>query len=455
MDGVVLPPYPQSLRAGIRRLARHCANNAVIPPKAPRLAPAVLRRSTAGLPVDVDAPDRQRNLQRRCPAPTLTGRAGCTVARRTAGRPHLRSFPAPGISCNVHYTNSVGAGYCAATCAVAQRDPQNNDREGWRLVERMLSKLVVSVLTASLLGACSSSDQRMRLATGPQGGSWYPLGGAVKNIVEKNMAGISVQVVPGAGIANVKAVESGQAQLAFANSVSTVDGINGEPPFDARATHICHVATFYPQYFQIVTVAGSGIRTPADFRGKALAAQTRGNTAEAITRHLLKVYGMSYSDLSRVNYGSYTDSVTLLKDDNAQVFTLGTSVPAGAVMDLASGRDIELLDVPDEALEKMRSINRGYRRAVIPAGTYPKQARDVATIGYTTHLIARCELDDNFIYGLLHHIHANLEDLSAVSKPLRRATPESMGEDVGVPLHPGAARWYRDKGVSVAPVAGA
>jgi uncharacterized protein len=317
-------------------------------------------------------------------------------------------------------------------------------------MQRMLYKLFASILAASLLGACSSSDQRFRLATGPQGGSWYPLGGAVKNIIEKNMAGISVQVVPGAGIANVKAVESGQAQLAFANSVSSVDGINGEPPFDTPATHICHVATFYPQYFQIVTVAGAGIGSPADFRGKALAAQTRGNTAEAITRHLLKVYGMTYSDLSRVNYGSYTDSVTLLKDDNAQIFTLGTSVPAGAVMDLASGRDIELIDVPDDALAKMKSINRGYRRAVIPAGTYPKQARDVATIGYTTHLIARCELDDNFIYGLLHNLYANIEDLAAIAKALRKATPESMGEDIGVPLHPGAARWYRDKGVNVA-----
>lgn len=316
-------------------------------------------------------------------------------------------------------------------------------------MQRKLIVLVASILAAGLLGACSSSDQKLKIVTGPQGGSWYPLGGALKNIVENSAQGVSLQVLPGAGIANVKAVETGQAQLGFANSVSTVDAINGEPPFDSKATHVCHVATLYPQYFQIVTVAGSGIRTPADFRGKSLAGQTRGNTAEAITRQLMKVYGLTYDDLSRQNYGSYTDSVTLLKDDNAQIFTLGTTIPAGAVMDLASARDIELIEVPDDVLAKMKAINNGYRRAVIPAGTYPKQTRDVATIGYATHLIARCELGDKFIYDLLDDIYKHLDDLASIAKALRGATPESMGADIGVPLHPGAAQWYREKGVNL------
>ncbi len=311
-----------------------------------------------------------------------------------------------------------------------------------------LIALVMPILAAGLLCACSSSDQRLKIVTGPQGGSWYPLGGALKNIVDKDIPGVSLQVLPGAGIANVKAVETGQAQLGFANSVSTVDAINGEAPFDAKATHVCNVATLYPQYFQIVTLAGAGVRTANDFRGKALAGQTRGNTAEAITRQLLKIYGMTYDDLSRMNYGSYTDSVTLLKDDNAQIFTLGTTIPAGAVMDLASARAIELVEVPDDALAKLKSMNAGYRRAVIPAGTYPKQTRDVPTLGYATHLIARCELDDQFIYDLLTGMHARLKDLSTIAKALRGATPASMGADIGVPLHAGAARWYRDQGVA-------
>jgi hypothetical protein len=102
-----------------------------------------------------------------------------------------------------------------------------------------------------------------------------------------------------------------------------------------------------------------------------------------------------------VNYGSYNDSVTLMKDGNAHVYTLGTSVPAGSVMDLASARNITLLDIPDDGLERMRAINAGYQRMRIPAGTYPGQTRDVLTIGYATHLVARCDLDDELVADIL------------------------------------------------------
>jgi len=311
---------------------------------------------------------------------------------------------------------------------------------------RFGATLSAAVLVCALLAGCSGQTEKIKLATGPQGGSWYPLGGALKNIMEQQLTGVTVQVLPGAGIANVKAVESGQAQIALANSVSTVDAINGAAPFDAKATQVCNVATLYPQYFQVVTLASAGIDSPADFKGKTLATQPRGNTGEAMTAHLLKVYGLSYDDLSRVNYGSYTDSVGMLKDGNAQIFTLGTAIPAGAVMDLASARDIKVLDVPDEALAKMKTLNPGYQRIVIPAGTYPKQSRDVATIGYATHLIARCDLADKLVTGLLDGVYAHRSDLAAVAKAIQNATVQSMGENFGVPMHPAAARWYRDKG---------
>jgi TRAP transporter TAXI family solute receptor len=303
-----------------------------------------------------------------------------------------------------------------------------------------------AVFACALVAACSQQTDKIKLATGPQGGTWYPLGGALKNIIEKQVTGVTVQVLPGAGIANVKAVESGQAQIALANSVSTVDAINGQPPFETKATHVCNVATLYPQYFQVVTLASAGIDSPSDFKGKALATQPKGNTGEAMTAHLLKAYGLRYDDLSRVNYGSYTDSVGLMKDGNAQIFTLGTAIPAGAVMDLASARDIKLLDVPDDALAKMKSFNPGYQRTVIPAGTYPKQTKDVATIGYAAHLIARCELPDKLVTGLLDGVYAHLGDLASIAKAIQKTTVQSMAENYGVPMHPAAARWYKDKG---------
>ncbi|UCH50302.1 MAG: TAXI family TRAP transporter solute-binding subunit [Betaproteobacteria bacterium] len=317
------------------------------------------------------------------------------------------------------------------------------------MTPRSLPVVIAAILVCSTIYGCSDSgSERVKFATGPQGGSWYPLGGAIKNLIENNVEGTRVQNLPGAGIANVKAVESGQAQIALANSVSTVDGINGRPPFTEKVTNVCNVATLYPQFFQVVTLPEAGIRDPGDLKGKALAGQQKGNTGEAITDHMLQAYGLGFDDLSRVSYGSYTDSVTLMKDGNAEVFTLGTTIPAGAVMDLASARTIKLMPIPNEGLKRMQEFNPGYRRGIIPKGTYPKQTQDVPTVEYATHFIVRCELEDQFVYDMLDSIHSGLADLAAIAKAIENTTAETMGKDIGVPMHPGAARWYQEKGIS-------
>ena len=121
----------------------------------------------------------------------------------------------------------------------------------------MKRHILASALACSVavgFGASAMADT-LKLVTGPQGGSWYPLGGAIKNLVETAMPGTDVQVGPGAGIANVKAIQSGKADIGFANSVSTVDAINGKDPFEAKYDNVCHVATLYPQYFQVVALA--------------------------------------------------------------------------------------------------------------------------------------------------------------------------------------------------------
>ena len=311
-----------------------------------------------------------------------------------------------------------------------------------------LCSLVAALLAAALLAGCSPSGQRLKLATGPQGGTWYPLGGAIKSIVEAGMDHVSVQVMPGGGIANVLAVERGRAHVALANSVSTVDAINAQPPFKSHATNVCNVATLYPQYFQVITLADAGLRSPEDFRGKVLGTQMRGNTGEAITAHMLKAHGMTYADLGGVSYGSYTDSVTLMKDGNADIFTIGTSIPASAVMDLASSRDVHLVSIPEDGIRRMQALNPGYERVEIPAGTYPKQDKPAVTIGYWTHVIARCDLADDIVFQMLESIYARLEDLAAIARAVRNATPQSMGRDIGVPMHPGATRWYLGRGVT-------
>ncbi len=309
---------------------------------------------------------------------------------------------------------------------------------------KSITQGLVAVAFAAGLAGAASAQQQLRLMTGPQGGSWYPLGGAIQTIIEKTLPGTSVQVSPGAGISNVLGVQAGKADLGFGNGVSTVDGIAGRDPFKEKTSNVCQIGTLYFQYFHMVALADSGIRSPADLKGKGLSTQQRGNTGEQMTRAVLQVYGHSYDTLSKVNFGSYNDSVAQLKDNQAQVFTLITTVPASSVMDLASARDIRVLEIPDDKLKELQKINAGYDKRIIKAGSYPKQDKDVQTIGTWTHLIARCDLPEDTVYKITKALVENIDNLGAVVSAVKGLTAKDMATDIGVPYHKGALRYYKE-----------
>jgi len=253
-----------------------------------------------------------------------------------------------------------------------------------------------------------------------------------------------VQVAPGAGISNVLGLQNNKAEMGFGNSVSSYDGIHGNDPFKQKTDNVCHIATLYFQYFHVVAVADAGIKSMGDAGGKALTTQQKGNTGEQMTRDLLKVYGLDYSKLRKVNFGSYNDSVEQLKDGHAQVFTLITTIPASAVMDLGSARKITVVPVPDDKLRELQKINKGYDKRIIKAGTYPGQEKDIQTIGTWTHLMMRCSTPEDLAYKVTKALAANTENLGNVVAAVKGLTTKELAIDVGVPYHPGARRFYRE-----------
>ena len=296
------------------------------------------------------------------------------------------------------------------------------------------------------LAAPAEAQQALRLMTGPQGGVWVPLGGSLKNMWEKAMPGVAVQPLPGAGIANIRGVDEGKADIGFGNSISSVDGINGAPPYPQKVTKVCQMANLYPQYFQMVALSNAGVNSVADMKGKTIAVQPKGNTAEAISQHILKSVGLSYESAKVSFVNSYTDAAAMLKDGHAQVFTLGTTIPASSVMDVAAGREIKLVPVNDEIVAAMKKINAGYTKGTIKAGTYPKQDKDVDAIVYSAHLVAACSLPADQVYTMLKTMVANLPDLVAINKAMDGLTPKMMAVDIGVPFHPGAIKFYKEVG---------
>lgn len=315
---------------------------------------------------------------------------------------------------------------------------------------RKLGFTTAAVLAAVLGFSSALRAAEVRLMTGPQAGFWVPLGGQLKDIWEKAIPGLQVQSLPGAGIANVRGIEEGKAEVGFANTITTADAVagTGEAPLDKKHGKVCNVATLYPQYFQVVVPADSGIKTIKDVKGKGFATQVKGNTGELIARHVLRVSGMTYSDVKASFTNSYTDSVEQVKDNRMHMFSLGTGIPASSLMDLASARDIHVLDL-SAIYEDMRKINPAYKLVTIPKGTYPKQDKDIQVIGYYTHVIVACALPEDTVYKMTAALMPNKDGMAAVYRDMAKLTPQIMAQDIGVPFHPGAAKWYKEKGIAV------
>jgi len=303
-----------------------------------------------------------------------------------------------------------------------------------------------TALIAAFLFSMPAAAQQTTFMTGPQGGSWIPLGGALKGMWEKEVPGLQVQQLPGAGISNVRGIDEGKAQIGFGNSSTTVDGLEGRPPYPKKVTKVCQLANLYPQYFQVVALANAGVNGLADLKGKSVTTQAKGNTGELLTALVLKLNGLGYESLSKLNYNSYTESVALMKDGHAHVFTLGTTAPASAIMDLASARDVKLIPVDDKVMGELKKMNPGYNKLIIKAGTYPKQDKDVPVIGYSTHVVVACDLPEATVYNMTKTMAKNVGAMAAVVKSIEGITPKDMALDIGVPFHKGAAKFYKEAG---------
>jgi TRAP transporter TAXI family solute receptor len=309
-----------------------------------------------------------------------------------------------------------------------------------------MTHLKLSALAVAACFAAPAMAQQVTFMTGPQGGSWIPLGGALKGMWEKAVPGLNITQTPGAGISNVRGVDEGKAHIGFGNSSTTVDGLEGRAPYPKKVTKVCQLANLYPQYWQVVALADAKVNSYADLKGKSLVTQPKGNTGELLTELVLKMNGLNYQSLAKVNFNSYNESVGMMKDGHANVFTLGTTAPASAVMDLASARDIKLIPVDDRIMGELKRMNPGYNKLIIKAGTYPKQDKDVPVIGYSTHVVVACDLPEATVYQMAKIMAGNVDGMAAVVKSIEGMTPKDMALDIGVPFHKGAAKFYKEAG---------
>lgn len=287
----------------------------------------------------------------------------------------------------------------------------------------------------------------IKMMTGPMGGSWVPLGGAIAELIQKTIPGVTVSVTPGGGIANVVGVQEGKADIGFGNSSSSVDGALGREPFKAPTKNVMQLANLYPQYYQMVVLEDSRIKSVADLKGKGICPGPKGHTGELLSQQVLQIYGLSYKDMTKVNHVSYSDAVSLMKDGHAEGFLLGTTIPASSILDLATTKKIRLLSLPDDKIKELQKMNVGYLKRVIPSGTYPGVNYDVPGVGYFTHLVISAKLSEATVYTITKVIAENVDRLANVVKDMKGVTVKDLALDIGVPFHPGALKYYKEVGV--------
>jgi len=306
--------------------------------------------------------------------------------------------------------------------------------------------LVLCFLMSPLL-AFGQQKVDLKMMTGPMGGSWFPLGGAIAELIQKSIPGVSVSVAPGGGIANVMGVEEGKADIGFGNSSSSVDGVAGRAPFKAPTKNVMQLANLYPQYFQIFVLKDSEIKSVADLKGKGICPGPKGHTGELLSQQVLQVYGLSYKDMSKVNHVSYADAGALMKDGHAHAWLPGTTIPASVGLDLATTKGIRLIPIPDDKIKELQKMNVGYIKRIIPAGSYPGVNYDVQTIGYFTHLVISTKLPEPLVYKITKVLSENVGRLADVVKDMKGVTVKDLALDIGVPFHPGALKYYKEMGV--------
>ena len=312
--------------------------------------------------------------------------------------------------------------------------------------------LVISAFIFSLsIGTEAQAGKKfLRMVSGPQGGSWYPLGAAMMAIVEKNID-ISTSCAPGGGLSNCKAVSTGKADLGWTYSHTAFNGYEGRGKFDKRYADMRHLMSLYPGVLQMAVPRKSDIYTVDDLKDKRIVPGKMGWTGTVTAEIVLKAYGLSFESIKKngglVSYVGYADSAALMKDGHSDCYIACTSCPQATIIDLNFRPGIRMLPIDKAHMRKVLEAEPGLMETVIPKSAYKGMTEDVPAVGTVTCLIVNKDLSDDLVYNIVKTLYANWPELAKVKKKAIEASkPENATMGARIPVHPGALRYYKEKG---------
>ena len=301
------------------------------------------------------------------------------------------------------------------------------------------------------MATSAQADQFLRMVSGPSGGSWYPLGAKIMQVIGEEVKGVATSNTSGGGVSNVKAVNGGDAEIGWTYAHTAANGFAGRGKFNKPQKDVRYFATLYPATFQVAVPKDSKIKTFADMTAANISPGKAGWTGTAFAESILKAYGFDFGTIKKnggtVHHVSYTESVALMKDGHIDVFMAATSVPQASFLELEHSPGIRFIAVPEPKLSEIIKANPGYIHGNIPASAYASLSKDVPSLGIVTSMIVHKDLPDDLVYNMAKSFWNNHGKFAEVKKIWNRVALKNALNGASVPVHPGAQRFYDEMGV--------
>ncbi len=315
---------------------------------------------------------------------------------------------------------------------------------------KKIISLMLAVVMATALVACGASATKMTMGTGGTGGTYYGYGGVLSQYI-KNKAGIEANVVSTDGSkANIQGIAAGDYQLGTVQSDVMAYAWEGTRSFekDGKEDSFRVVAGLYAESVQLITMDPE-IKTVADLKGKSVSIGAPGSGVYFNAMDVLGAAGLSEADI-KPQYQSFNDSADALKDGKIDAAFVVAGAPTPAITELAMTKNAYLVPIDGAVADSLMDSCPFYTTYVIPANTYKGQTEDVTTITVKATLIVSASASEDDVYKLTAAIFDNIDAITKENAKGAELSIENATSGMTVPFHAGAAKYFAEKGVTVA-----
>ncbi len=299
-------------------------------------------------------------------------------------------------------------------------------------------------------GAWAKSATRIAVGGNGIGGVYYLYSGALSQMINKYIPDVeaTVEVCAGSSVEHIKRIQTGEMQIGPAMNDAVYQSTQGIGQFKTHQDKIRTLFIMYPAVMQGGTLEKSGIRTFSDLIGKRVAIFTPGSGTYNMAMAVFEAIGLDIKKI-KIQHLNMTEGVNAIRNGNLDVQFTSMAYPAPWVMDLSVTHKIALIHASDSELTKIHQKYPYYTPSVIPGGVYSGVKEEAKMPGIWNSYIGSKDLPDDLVYQITKTVYEHNDDLKKAYKDSGQATPENTMKYSVAPLHPGAIKYYQEKGVQI------